>query len=68
MWTRPTSTWPVGETVVDRHALWLPPDTPPGRYRLVLGLYRPGDGQRLSLANGGDAITLEVVIRPENRQ
>lgn len=67
VWARPTSTWSAGETIVDRHALWLPPDTPPGRYLLRLGLYRPADGQRLTLANGDDQITLEVMIRPESQ-
>jgi hypothetical protein len=42
----PTSLWQPGETIVDRHAL----DTsqlPPGRYRLLAGLYRLDTGERL---------------------
>jgi mannosyltransferase len=34
-----TTTWMPGETVVDNHGLFLPPDLPPGQYRLWLGLY-----------------------------
>jgi mannosyltransferase len=34
-----TTTWTPGETVVDNHGLFLPPDLPPGQYRLLLGLY-----------------------------
>jgi hypothetical protein len=34
--------WPPGEILADRHRLALPPDLPPGRYRLDLGLYHPG--------------------------
>jgi hypothetical protein len=61
-WTRPTSTWTVGETVVDRHGLWLPATTPPGQYQLLVGLYRPEDGQRLHLADGTDGVRLPVAI------
>lgn len=61
-WTRPTSTWAAGETVVDRHGLWLPADTPPGSYQLLVGLYRPADGQRLHLADGDDVIKLPVAV------
>jgi mannosyltransferase len=38
-----TTTWPAGETVVDNHGLFLPPDLPPGDYRLLLGLYDLAD-------------------------
>ena len=62
MWTRPTSTWREEEIIVDRHGLWLPPELPPGLYRLRLGLYRPTDGRRLLLDSGGDAILLEVTL------
>ncbi len=61
-WTRPTSTWTVGELVVDRHGLWIPTGTAPGVYQLSLGLYRPEDGQRLPLADGQDSIKLEVRV------
>jgi hypothetical protein len=61
-WTRPTSTWVPGETVVDRHGLWLPAATPPGQYQLLVGLYRPGDGRRLHLADGADAVRLPLTI------
>ncbi len=64
-WTRPTSTWPPGEPIVDRYGLWLPPDTKPGRYHLRVGLYRPADGQRLSLSTGSDAVIFEVTIGSE---
>jgi hypothetical protein len=38
-WTRPTTGWAVGEVVRDGHTLELPPDIPPGTYRIVVGLY-----------------------------
>ena len=43
----PTSWWEAGETVADQHVFTLPPDIPPGRYRLVVGWYDPVTGERL---------------------
>ena len=34
--------WPKDRTLPDRHRLVIPPDLPPGHYRLDLGLYYPG--------------------------
>jgi len=39
-WTRPTSTWEVGEIVVDTHTMTVRPDTPPGIYEFEVGLYQ----------------------------
>jgi hypothetical protein len=38
----PTSVWLPGNLVHDERALPLPPDLPPGRYRLLLGAYPVG--------------------------
>jgi 4-amino-4-deoxy-L-arabinose transferase-like glycosyltransferase len=38
-WTRPTSTWAVGEIVEDAHTFTLNLETPPGVYQLEVGLY-----------------------------
>ena len=46
-WTRPTTTWAVGELITDTHTLVVHPDTPPapGIYELEIGLYlNLGDG------------------------
>jgi len=40
----PTSLWSPGEVVLDTHRLEL---LPPGRYRLLAGLYNPANGERL---------------------
>jgi hypothetical protein len=56
----PTSRWQPGELVGDRHVLGVPSDVPPGRYRLVIGLYRAADRSRLS-ARGG---LLGLLTRP----
>jgi hypothetical protein len=61
-WTRPTSTWRMDETIIDRHGLWLPPATPPGPYQLLIGLYLPKNGQRLLLVDGADAIKLSITL------
>ncbi|RMF29786.1 MAG: hypothetical protein D6759_13215 [Chloroflexi bacterium] len=37
--TRPPYTWAVGEVIADRRQVTLPPDLPPGRYSLEVGLY-----------------------------
>ena len=51
--TRPTSGWQPGETVLDRKAILLPPDLPPGDYTLQVGLYELATLKRLTLAAGG---------------
>ncbi len=39
----PTSTWLPGKPARDDRTIPLPSDLPPGRYTLLLGMYRPGD-------------------------
>jgi hypothetical protein len=63
LWTRPTTTWQVGQTVVDRHGLWLPAGVSPGAYQLSVGLYQPGDGRRIPLTTGQDGVQFEVTIK-----
>ncbi len=48
----PTSAWQPNRLVVDRQKLALPPNVPPGQYRLVVGWYYPLTGQRLPLTAG----------------
>ena len=56
-WARPTSTWQPGETIIDRHALWVE-NIAPGRYTLIAGLYSPESGERLLTAKGNDYVEL----------
>lgn len=60
-----TTLWPVGEIIADNYGVLIGPGTPPGRYRLITGLYSLTTGARLS-ANGDDRVLLgEVsVTRP----
>ncbi|HAJ36278.1 MAG TPA: hypothetical protein DCL15_11345 [Chloroflexi bacterium] len=61
-----TEQWVEGEVVRDAHRLTLPPDLPPGNYRLRVGMYDPATGVRLAATGGGgerltdDAVELEI--------
>jgi 4-amino-4-deoxy-L-arabinose transferase-like glycosyltransferase len=59
----PTSFWTPGDIVMDEHELTLPAGTPPGRYRLLVGLYQPGTGERLQ-TDRGDSLELEAWTIP----
>lgn len=46
----PTSEWIPGELIPDTYSLRLPPDAPPGPYRVYLGLYNEATLARLPVA------------------
>ena len=51
--TCPTTEWQPGQLVADRYGLWLAAGPsgqalPPGDYQIVVGLYHPETGERLS--------------------
>ncbi len=50
--------WPKNRAFPDRHHLTLPPDLPPGRYRLDLGLYYPGQPEQRLPVEGKDYFPL----------
>ena len=50
-----------GDRLLQRHVLALPA-LPPGEYRLVIGLYRRGDGARLPSAGGTGAALLAQCV------
>ncbi|MCC7018364.1 MAG: hypothetical protein IT332_01330 [Ardenticatenales bacterium] len=50
----PTSRWRAGDTVIDRFVLRFPDDVAPGRYRLHIGWYDAGTGERLGLPGDAD--------------
>ncbi len=56
----PTSFWGVGETVPDDYELTVPADAS-GECRVVVGLYRSGDGTRLIVEGDGDSIVLATI-------
>lgn len=55
---RPTSTWQLGEEVLDRHGLFLPGELGQQRLYLLVGLYDADTGQRVLLTDGSDAVGL----------
>lgn len=65
---KPTDSWMAGEVVADRHFFALDPATPPGKYRLVVGMYDPASQTRLAAfdENGrrwpDDAILLQEIV------
>ncbi|MDH7487431.1 MAG: archaemetzincin family Zn-dependent metalloprotease [Anaerolineae bacterium] len=56
--SRPTDGWRAGERIHDAHGLLIPLGTPPGSYRLIVGLYDRENGQRLRLADDSDHFTV----------
>ncbi len=66
----PFGNWPAGQTLQDRHTLDWPQDAPKGDYRIGVGVYDRGTGQRLEArdANGtrlpDDAVIIATVARP----
>jgi hypothetical protein len=56
----PTSSWPIGQPITDRHGVVLPPTLTPGTYQIVIGLYGP-DGVRMKSSTGEDSIVLSTV-------
>jgi hypothetical protein len=50
--------WDKDRSFPDRHRLTIPLDLPPGRYRLDLGLYYPGQPEQPLDVAGGDRIPL----------
>jgi hypothetical protein len=59
--SRPTTTWDPGETILDNHGVLIPPGTPPGDYRRIIGLYDRETGDRLRLPDGRDHFALPPV-------
>jgi hypothetical protein len=52
----PTDSWPQGATNEDRHALLVPPGTPPGEYRLQVAWAPLEDGPRLEVEVGSERL------------
>ena len=50
----PMSRWEPGEVIVDQQEIKLDADIPPGRYRVVMGVYDPATVTNLP-ASGGDS-------------
>ena len=58
-----TTGWSLEEAVIDDRELVIPDGAAPGRYRLMLSLYDPSNGELLPVSGGGvsqEVISLEV--------
>ena len=58
---QPTTNWRLGATIGDRHALPLPPDLPPGEYRLIIGVYPLGQPNERLHTDGGNTLGLATI-------
>jgi mannosyltransferase len=56
---RLTTLWERGEVVADNYGLPIHPATPPGEYRVEVGMYNPETGQRLITPDGESQVWLE---------
>ena len=61
-----TTLWEPGEVVADNYGVPIHPATPPGKYRVEVGMYDPETGQRLTTPTGESQVWLEplTVERP----
>jgi hypothetical protein len=66
--------WAAGDRIADPHRIEISPDAPPGRYRLLVGLYTLEDGARLTVLDAagmpaGDYVDLaEIEVLPSVAQ
>ncbi|MFN2291287.1 MAG: glycosyltransferase family 39 protein [Anaerolineae bacterium] len=49
-----TTLWEPGQTIVDNYGLPVHPATPPGTYRVEVGMYDPETNRRLKVVQGSD--------------
>ncbi len=67
---RPTTLWLPGEVIVDRYAIPLSAQAPPGRYQIEVGMYEGASGERLIVSDDqgqplGDRVILdELQVTP----
>lgn len=59
----PTPGWLPGEYLADVHTVNVQGDAPAGEYRIAVGFYDPGSGERLTLPDGADRLILEQLVR-----
>ncbi len=62
--TYPTLFWEKGEIVADSYSLSLPPDLPPGDYRLAIGMYEWPSLQRLAVDDTSSRSPSDQLVLP----
>ncbi len=66
-----TTTWQPGQTIADNYGVLISHGTPPGEYRVKVGMYALDSGTRLPVSQDGqspdDSLTLEPIriLRPK---
>jgi hypothetical protein len=61
--TRITTTWRAGESIADNYGIFIQPGTPPGDYRIEIGMYRADNGARLEIvARDGSAMGDHLIV------
>lgn len=58
----PSWQWQPGDTIVQVHQFYLPPETPPGSYPTVLGLYDRASGLRARTPTAADTLPAPPLI------
>ncbi|MFQ5886394.1 MAG: hypothetical protein ACE5II_04070, partial [Anaerolineae bacterium] len=58
-----TTTWQEGEMIADNHGVLILPGTPPGEYRVEMGMYSLRTGERLPTREG-EALDNRVLLLP----
>jgi hypothetical protein len=59
--SRPTTTWDAEEEILDNYGILIPAGLEPGVRFLVVGMYRPAAGERLSVS-GESVQTVDSAI------
>lgn len=52
----PTTIWRAGQHGLGQFRLQIPPEMPPGRYPLIIGLYQAGTLERLKITGGAGVV------------
>ncbi|MCA9912003.1 MAG: hypothetical protein KC496_01585, partial [Anaerolineae bacterium] len=60
--TAPTNTWQVGESVLDLHALVIPPDAINGDYTVIVGLYDANNPSARLTVGEGDYLPIATIV------
>jgi len=58
-----TTIWSVGQQITDNYGIPVLPGTPPGEYRLEIGMYGLDDGQRLPVSDNGREVGDHVLLQ-----
>ncbi|MEP7199912.1 MAG: hypothetical protein ABI874_08860, partial [Chloroflexota bacterium] len=63
----PTTTWKVGEPIVDHHGIRLPANVPPQSLRIAVGFYDPETNERLPVRESGSLDHANGAPLPDGR-